>query len=107
MENRRIEELHLKAIEYDAVKTERMRLTAKEVELKKELIALMELNDKQDTGYNMEGVEVEYVPGKPADPTIKVKVHKLAEELEEEQENGDPMSIMPEEQQQPDASFLA
>ena len=96
MENRRIEPLHSKAIELEAVRSERMRLTEQEVELATEVRILMELNEKTETGYECDGVKVEYVPpdGKAK---VKVKVSSAEEEpavnseVVETQEVQDPM----------------
>jgi hypothetical protein len=79
LQNPQIEELHNKAIELEAVRSERMRLTAQEKTLSDELIALGKQYGKQDSGYNCEGVEVEYVPG---DMKVKVRVAKAEAEGE-------------------------
>ena len=81
MENRQIPELHEKAVEYDAIKTRRMKLTEEESRLKQEILALMEQYGKEETGYNMDGIEIEYIPGKTTDPKVKVKIRPVDEEL--------------------------
>lgn len=97
MENRRIEPLHTKAIEYYAVMRERMRLTEKEVELKKEVLSLYEKVGKGAAGYHCDGVDVEYDPGepKPATPSIKVKVTKAEAEDDDETQSSEVKSISP------------
>lgn len=75
MEQRRITELHSKALEYVAVRDERMDLTAKEAALKGELLALMRKHKKDS--YICEGVEIYR---EMSEETVKVKVHKSDEE---------------------------
>lgn len=74
MENRRIEEIHLKAIEYDALKQQHKDLTEKLTAAKRDLLGLMERFEMQERGYSIEGVSVEYVPGKPSEPSVKVTI---------------------------------
>jgi hypothetical protein len=73
MENRRLEDLHEKSMLLYAVRKQRMELTQKEVALADEVKILMEKYDKQESGYHIDGVDVEYVV-EPAKPKIKVKV---------------------------------
>jgi hypothetical protein len=74
MEQRRIEELHSKALEYVGVRDSRMELTEQEVALKDELMGLMKKHGKEK--YVCEGVEMMIVPG---EPSLKVKAKKKAE----------------------------
>jgi hypothetical protein len=83
MENRHLEPLHSKAIEYDAVKTQRMKLTKQESDLKEEIIGLMKKNEKIETGYHMDGVDIEFEPAEEPRPKIKVKVALDPEATEE------------------------
>jgi hypothetical protein len=76
MADSRIEPLHTQAVEYYAVMRERMKLTEREVELKGAVIELYRKSGKGVDGYHCEGVDIEWIPGKPADPTIKVKVER-------------------------------
>ena len=73
MENRRLDDLHEKSILLYAVRKQRMELTQKEVTLADEVRILMEKYKKQEAGYHIDGVDVEYVL-EPAKPKIKVKV---------------------------------
>jgi hypothetical protein len=82
MEDRKLTDLHEKALEYAAVRDERMVLTKKESELKAELIPLMQKYGKDK--YCIEGVEIELQPG---EPSIKVKVTK--DDTEEGEGDGD------------------
>lgn len=79
MENRRLDDLHEKAIELEAVRSQRMELTQRETALADEVRILMEKYDKQESGYKIDGVEVEYLPpdGKPK---IKVRVEKESDD---------------------------
>ncbi len=71
MTNRRIEDLHAKALEYAAIHDERMELSKKESDLKGELLSLMHKHKKNS--YILEGVEI-YIEN--SEETVKVKVHK-------------------------------
>lgn len=73
--DRRIEDLHAKALEYVSVRDERMEMSKKESPLKDELLSLMKKH-KRDK-YICEGVEIyrEF-----SEETIKVKVHKSGED---------------------------
>ncbi|MFH0851572.1 MAG: hypothetical protein V1876_02380 [Candidatus Peregrinibacteria bacterium] len=75
MAERRIEDLHKAALDYVSIRDERMELTEKEVEAKGEVLDLM--NKHKRDSYTCEGVEIVFVPG---EPTVKVKVHKSADE---------------------------
>ena len=71
MANRQIGELHSKALEYAAIRDERMDLSKKEVTLKDDLLALMHKHKKDS--YVFEGIEI-YI--ETSEETVKVKVHK-------------------------------
>jgi hypothetical protein len=73
MENRRLDDLHEKSVLLFAVRKQRMELTQKEVALADEVRVLMEKYEKQEVGYHIDGVEVEYVC-EPSKPKIKVRV---------------------------------
>jgi hypothetical protein len=77
MTERRIEELHAKALEYVGIRDSRMELTEQEVELKGELMELMKKHKKDK--YVCEGVEMTIVAG---EPNLKVKVKKEATETD-------------------------
>jgi len=79
MENRRISELHDAALEYAAIRDERMELSKKESDLKGELLSLMHKHKKNS--YILEGVEI-YIEN--SEETVKVKVHKSGEPDSEE-----------------------
>ena len=76
MENRRIEPLHAKAVEYDGIKQQRMELTKQEADLKKEIVALISANEiLRERGYHCEGVDIDYDPGiAEPKPDIKVRI---------------------------------
>jgi hypothetical protein len=81
LEDRRLEDLHEKSILLYAVRKQRMELTTREVALADEVRILMEKYKKQESGYHIDGVDVEYVLD-PAKPKIKVKVEADGEEDE-------------------------
>lgn len=73
MEDRAIQPLHDKAVEYDSVKKQRMKLTQQEVKLKAEVRTLMKAANR--TRYAYDGVEVELeAPASPAEDKVTVKV---------------------------------
>lgn len=73
MEDRAIQPLHDKAVEYDKVKKRRMKLLDKEVKLKAEVRTLMKAANR--TRYAYDGVEVELeAPASPAEDKVTVKV---------------------------------
>ena len=67
---RKIPELHQKAIAYKAIRDDRQELTQKEVKLKGELLDIMKKNKL--TTYECEGVKAEIVVEKER---VKVTVH--------------------------------
>ena len=78
MEDRRIEDLHTKALQYVAIRDSRMELTEQESGLKGELLDLMKKHKKEK--YICEGVEIMRVH---EEETVKVKVHRSKEEQED------------------------
>ncbi len=76
MENRRVEPLHAKAVEYDGIKQQRMELTKQEADLKKEIVALMGADERlKERGYHCDGVDIDYDPGiAEPKPDIKVRI---------------------------------
>jgi hypothetical protein len=79
MQDARLEELHNKLIELNAARTERMRLTKLESDLSEECIGLMRKYEKEESGYNFEGVEAHIEP-----PDGKYKIKVRIEHAEEE-----------------------
>lgn len=75
MDQRRIEDLHSKALEYCAIRDSRMELTQQETTLKGELLTLMRKHKKDS--YICEGVEIYR---EASEETVKVKVHKSADD---------------------------
>jgi hypothetical protein len=71
----RIEELHMAALNYVAVRDQRMELTEEEVAAKAVVLELMQKH--QEMTYNVEGVEITRILG---EEKIKVKVHRAGEE---------------------------
>lgn len=69
-----IEELQSKAVEYAAIRDERQALTQREVDLKKDLLALMKKHKK--TKYNRGGVSIEIVT---EEESVKVRIKKQKE----------------------------
>ncbi len=92
MENRRLDDLHEKSTLLYAVRKQRMELTTREVALADEVRILMEKYEKQETGYHIDGVDVEYVL-EPAKPKIKVKVE--ADEAADETKPGEVQKVSP------------
>lgn len=78
MEDRRIEDLHTKALKYVSIRDSRMELTEQESGLKQELLDLMKKHKKEK--YVCEGVEIMCVH---EEETVKVKVHRSKEEKED------------------------
>jgi len=78
MEDRKLEDLHSKAIEYADVRDRRMKLNAQEKEIKGELLALMKIHKKKT--YTFEEVSIAIVP---VDETKTVKVKILGVDDEE------------------------
>jgi|WetSurMetagenome_2_1015567.scaffolds.fasta_scaffold798488_2 hypothetical protein len=74
MENRRISELHDKGAMLEAVRTKRMDYQKQEADLQAEVLMLMEKHKKTENGYHCDGVDIEYIPGEPSKPKIKVRV---------------------------------
>jgi hypothetical protein len=93
MENRRLDDLHEKSTLLYAIRKQRMELTKKEVELAGEVVALMEKYEKQESGYHMDGVDVEYVP---PDGKAKVKVKVESDEEADETQPSEVEHISPE-----------
>lgn len=81
LEDRTVDDLHQKALEYASTRDSRMELLQTEVRLKGELLELMKKH-KRDT-YECEGVEISIVHG---EDTIKVKVHRAGDDQEDEGE---------------------
>jgi hypothetical protein len=89
MEDRRLDDLHAKLIELDAVRVQRMKLTSQESELAEQCIVLMEQYHKDECGYEYDGVKAEVVP---PDGKKKIKV-KIA--LDPAATEGDPAAVSP------------
>lgn len=82
MENRRLDELHQKLIELDAVRKQRMEFGRREIQLNDECRILMEKYEKKDSGYNIDGVHGEYTV---KDPKVVIHVKIDGEALEEQE----------------------
>jgi hypothetical protein len=71
MEDRELAELKNTALQYAAIRDERMELTQQEAELKQRLLALMHKHKKETYNYN--GISIEVVH---EEETVKVKVKR-------------------------------
>ncbi len=82
MESTRLDEMHNKAIELEAVRRNRMELTRQETALADELIALGDKYHKRENGYHCEGVDVEFEYPELPKPKVKVRVQKAEAQAE-------------------------